>query len=67
MATGKQLLHGIAEASERLGINGQTLRKLVKAGQVRSVRLRRRVLIPATEIDRLANEGSGNPTTREQP
>ena len=56
MGAEKQL-YGIKECSERLGVSRDTIRRLVCAGKLRSVRVRRRVLIPSGEIDRVIRDG----------
>jgi excisionase family DNA binding protein len=52
-------LYGIRESSERLGVSRATLRRLVSAGKLRSVRILRRVLIPSSELDRMTAQGCG--------
>jgi excisionase family DNA binding protein len=60
MRTERLQLHGIGECSERLGVSCDTVRRLVKTGKLRFVRIRSRLLIPSVEVDRLLNEGSEN-------
>lgn len=49
----------VSETCELLNVSRSTFRKLVDQGDIRTVRLGGRVLVPATEIDRiLAGEAS---------
>lgn len=57
MQQGKNLF-GLRETGESLGVSLFLIRKLVRTGKLRAVRINRRVLIPATEIQRLATEGT---------
>lgn len=52
-------LLGIGEAATRLGVSKDTIRRLGKAGHVRTVRISRRRMIPETEVERLAEHGVG--------
>ena len=42
------------------GISPRHLRRLIAEGKVKAVNLGRRVLIPDSEMIRVANEGTGN-------
>jgi len=53
-----QAAYSPAEAAGQLSISRSTLYGLISAGQLRRVKIGRRTLIPATEIDRLLNEGA---------
>lgn len=56
--------YGQSEASRLLGgVTRQHLANMEKAGKLRTVRLGRRVLIPATEIARLLGELDVAPET----
>jgi excisionase family DNA binding protein len=46
MGTEKRL-YGLKECSERTSLSRDTLRRLIGSGKLRSVRLCRRVLVPA--------------------
>lgn len=59
MAEGSQQLHSVEEASRRLAVSTFTTRRLIKARQLRAVRVGRRVLIPDGEIERVMREGCG--------
>jgi excisionase family DNA binding protein len=47
----------ITEAATFLGISPRHLHRLLDAGKLKSVRLGRRRLIPAAEVERLAQKG----------
>jgi len=49
-------LISIDTAAELLGVSSRHIRNLAARGQLRSVNLGRRVLIPRAEIDRLVGE-----------
>jgi excisionase family DNA binding protein len=55
----KDRLTSVSETSERLAVSSFTLRRLIKAGQVRAVRVGKRVLIPGSEIERIIASGCG--------
>jgi excisionase family DNA binding protein len=55
----KDQLESVEETSRRLAISSYTVRRLVKAGHVRSVRVGRRVLIPGSEVERVIASGCG--------
>jgi len=59
MAETEEHLESVGEASRRLSVSTFTTRRLVKAGQIRAVRVGKRVLIPASEIERVIAEGCG--------
>lgn len=48
------------EAAAVLGIGRTTVYQLVSEGRLRVVKIGVRTLIPATEIDRLLNDGNSN-------
>ena len=64
MAENDERLNDIEEASKRLSVSTFTTRRLIKAGQLRAVRIARRVLIPEKEILRAMREGCGRHATR---
>jgi excisionase family DNA binding protein len=51
-------LHAVAGASKALAISGATLRRRIKDGTIRAVRIGSRVLISDAEIERLTREGT---------
>jgi len=50
-------LNPIQDASERLGVSVFTVRRLIKTGSLKAVRVARRLLIPESEILRVCSEG----------
>jgi excisionase family DNA binding protein len=52
-------LRSIDETSERIGVSPFTTRRLIKAKQLRAVRVGKRVLVPQSEIERVIAEGCG--------
>jgi excisionase family DNA binding protein len=59
-------LQGIREAAESLNVSTFTLRRLIDGGQVRSVTIGSRRLIPEDEVERVAREGAGKPRRRKE-
>jgi excisionase family DNA binding protein len=53
----EKLLYSKEEAAENLGLSVHTITRDVRLGRIASRRYGRRVLIPAAEITRIANEG----------
>jgi excisionase family DNA binding protein len=53
-------LEAIGAVSKRLAVSTFTVRRLIKAKQLRSVRVGKRVLVPASEVERIIAEGCGN-------
>jgi excisionase family DNA binding protein len=54
-----QLLLGLKEAAEAVGLSHWTLRQYVREGKVKAIRLGRRVLIEPDELKRLVEQGRG--------
>lgn len=52
-------LESIAATSQQLGVSTFTTRRLIKAGELRAVRVGKRVLIPQSEIERVIAQGCG--------
>ena len=52
-------LKSIPAAAERLGVSIFTIRRALARGEIESVRVARRVLIPEREIARVCAEGCG--------
>jgi excisionase family DNA binding protein len=52
-------LEAIGVVSERLAVSTFTVRRLIKAKQLRAVRVGKRVLVPASEVERIIVEGCG--------
>lgn len=57
-------LIAIAEAARLLGVSVFTLRRLADTGDLKSVYVGARRLIPMTEIERIVAVGVGRPRTR---
>ncbi len=64
MSENDERLNDIEEASKRLAVSTFTTRRLIKSGQLRAVRIARRVLIPEKEILRAMREGCGKHASR---
>jgi excisionase family DNA binding protein len=64
MPENDERLNDIAETSKRLAVSTFTTRRLIKSGQLRAVRIARRVLIPEREILRAMREGCGKHANR---
>jgi excisionase family DNA binding protein len=65
MAEIQQQLRSVEEASRRLAVSTFTTRRLIKAKELRAVRVGKRVLISDTEIDRVMREGCGKHASTE--
>ncbi len=48
-----------SQAAATLGVSVYTIRRLIDAGDLRAVRIRRRILIPRAEIERATVHGIG--------
>jgi excisionase family DNA binding protein len=48
---------GLREAAQGLGLSIWTLRRLIRVGKLRAVRLGRRVVVEPSELERLVSEG----------
>jgi excisionase family DNA binding protein len=57
-------LIAMAEAARLLGVSVFTVRRLAETGDVKSVYVGARRLIPTTEIERIVAVGVGRPRTR---
>ena len=55
------------EVAEMAGVAEATVRKQIRAGEIRSIRMGRRILIPATEVDRLFGEQGTIPKPSQPP
>ena len=49
----------LGRAAEELQVSRDTLRRLAASGQLKIVRISRRVLLPTSEIARIVEEGVG--------
>jgi excisionase family DNA binding protein len=59
MTDTQERLYSVAEVSERLSVSTFTTRRLVKAKQLRAVRVGKRVLVSQSELARVIAEGCG--------
>lgn len=57
---------GLHEAQEITGLSNVTLRRLVKGGKIRAVRVGRRILLPLSELERLTKPGAISGTGRKK-
>ena len=49
----------IGRAAEELQVSRDTLRRLAARGELKTVRISRRVMVPTAEIDRIVEDGIG--------
>lgn len=56
--SGNRISYRINEAASAVGVSPMTIRRLIQAGQLRTSRVGRSVLIPATELERLVEHGT---------
>lgn len=59
-------LRSLPEAAEVLGVSVFSLRRLIDAGEMKSVTIGARRLIPVAEIERVAAQGAGTPRPRKR-
>jgi len=59
MTDSQERLASVEEASRRLSVSTFTTRRLIKAKQLRAVRVGKRVLVPQSEIERVIAQGCG--------
>ena len=59
----KHLVYSVAEAGKRLGLSRGLMYEAIRTGQIPSVRIGRRILIPCAALDRLL-EGDETNSTR---
>jgi hypothetical protein len=62
---GRPALVSLADAAKELGVGFRLLGVLEARGQLRIVRIGRRVMVPTSEIERLAREGAPLPPDHE--
>ena len=58
MSGALQLLHSIDDAATRLGVSVSMIWRLIRSGQLRTVKIRGRTLVPESELQRLAQPPS---------
>lgn len=61
-----KLTVGVREAQEMTGISQFTFRKMIRLKSIRAVRVGRRVLIPVSELEKLAKPGAISSTGRKK-
>ncbi len=59
----KHLVYSVAEAGKRLGLSRGLMYEAIRTGQIPSIRIGRRILIPCVALDRLL-EGNETNNTR---
>ncbi len=52
-----RLTRTVVEAAEEIGVHHLTLRKAIARGEIRAVRVGRRIVIPQAELDRFLQGG----------
>jgi excisionase family DNA binding protein len=57
-------LMALAEAARVLGVSVFTVRRLAEAGDLKTVNVGSRRLIPVTEVERVVANGAGKPRAR---
>ena len=50
-------LKSVGEAAQELNVSKDLLRRLIKKGSIRAVRISKRILVAQTEIDRIVANG----------
>ena len=66
MADERERLESVEESSRRLAVSSFTVRRLIKAKMLKAVRVGKRVLVPASEIERVIAEGCGKQSARQK-
>jgi excisionase family DNA binding protein len=61
MSTDKKMLYGIPNLANRWEVSKDTIRRKIQAGEIRSVRIGSRILVPLGEIERVEQFGVGQP------
>jgi excisionase family DNA binding protein len=55
--------YGIAQFADMFSISRDSTKRAIKRGELRTITLGGRRLIPASEVERIAREGFGTPRT----
>lgn len=55
----KELLIGVRQAADAVGLSHWTIRQYIRAGKIRAVRIGKRILVEPEELERLVNAGRG--------
>ena len=61
MSAGNKSLFGIGEVGDRWGVSPWTIRRLIDSGELRSITIGARRLLPLAEIERAEQFGVGRP------
>jgi len=56
----KHLVYSVAEAGKRLGLSRGLMYEAIRTGQIPSIRIGRRILIPCVALDRLLEGNETN-------
>jgi excisionase family DNA binding protein len=68
MAESRQrLAFSFGEASALLGVSSDTLRRCAARGDLRTIRIARRVMVPQPELERIAEHGLGFRSKAQKP
>lgn len=54
----KRLVYTVAEAAQALGVSDQTIARRIKDGSLQATRLGKRLLLPASEIEKFGKVGA---------
>lgn len=52
-------LYSVQEVAEKLNLSEQTVRKLIKKGEIQSIRLGKNIRIPTSELHRIVENTQG--------
>lgn len=58
-STDEKTLFGIANTARRWEVSKDTVRRKIESGEIRSIRIGSRVLVPLSEIERVEQFGVG--------
>jgi len=57
-------LRAVADVAKELGVSPFTVRRLIAAGEIRATHIGARILVPTSELERVAADGCGKRRTR---
>lgn len=57
-------LWGVSQTARELGVSTFSIRRLIKSGELKAVNVGARILIPGSELARVAAEGCGKRRSR---
>ena len=52
-------LRSVGQAAERLGVSRDSVRRLIRVGSLKAVRVASRVMVAESEIERVISQGCG--------